>query len=365
MRRLTNRETRTLLDAVLVLHSNQGASKIHRRIFDAVKLPVPGEFFAIDYFRSHGEWLGREFSSTDPIDVTTPEHARIFEAYVPEHPLFNEFLRTGLATPSKITDFVTTTQFHRLGIYNEFYRLVGVDRQMAIACPVVPGIILMISLNRSKRDFTESDRKILTMLKPHLIAAHNNARALARLHLQQIALESALEKAGVGAILINLSGRMQFVTEQARAWLQKYFDAPHGSATDLPRGLTDWVAHSVSVAMTDRTLAAPVPPLEAMRADERLRIRLLIDREAGEVLLLMEEERPVSAKALESLGLTKREAEVLKWAALRKTSAEIAILCGISQRTVQKHLEHIYVKLGVNSKAAAAELALGVAKRSS
>lgn len=364
MSRLTNHDMQALLDAVLALHSSQGALKIHRRIFDAVKRIVPGEFFAIDYFRTHGEWLGRDFSSTDPIDVTTPENARIFEAHVHEHPVFIEFLRTGLPTPRKISDFVTTRQLHRLGLYNEFYRVIGVDRQMSLACAVAPETILMLSLNRSKRDFTERDRKILTMLKPHLIEAHNNARALTRLQCQQIELESALEKAGVGAILMNVNGRIRFVTEQARAWLQKYFGAPHGSAADLPGELTDWVAHSIFVAVTDRALAAPMPPLEVMCADECLYVRLSIDREADKVLLLMEEERAVSAKALDALGLTKREAEVLRWVALRKTSAEIGILCDISQRTVQKHLEHIYVKLGVSSRGAAAQIASDVIKRS-
>jgi len=51
--------------------------------------------------------------------------------------------------------------------------------------------------------------------------------------------------------------------------------------------------------------------------------------------------------------LTDRETEVMHWLACGKTDADIAALLAISVRTVQKHLEHIYVKLGVENRTAA------------
>lgn len=52
-------------------------------------------------------------------------------------------------------------------------------------------------------------------------------------------------------------------------------------------------------------------------------------------------------------GLTLRERDVLQWLACGKTDADIAALLSISPRTVHKHLEHIYVKLGVETRTAA------------
>lgn len=52
-------------------------------------------------------------------------------------------------------------------------------------------------------------------------------------------------------------------------------------------------------------------------------------------------------------GLTAREIAVMHWLACGKTDAEIAVLLSISPRTVQKHLEHVYVKLGVETRTAA------------
>lgn len=62
---------------------------------------------------------------------------------------------------------------------------------------------------------------------------------------------------------------------------------------------------------------------------------------------------PVQASVLNPPGLTLREGEVMSWLACGKTDAEIAALLSISPRTVQKHLEHIYVKLGVETRTAA------------
>ena len=58
--------------------------------------------------------------------------------------------------------------------------------------------------------------------------------------------------------------------------------------------------------------------------------------------------------------LTPRERDVLRWLAGGKTDADIGALLGISVRTVHKHLEHIYVKLGVETRTAAVMRALGM-----
>lgn len=62
----------------------------------------------------------------------------------------------------------------------------------------------------------------------------------------------------------------------------------------------------------------------------------------------------------ERLGLTRREAEVLTWVADGKTNTEIGVILATSPRTVQKHLEHIFDKLGVETRTAAATRALTV-----
>lgn len=69
--------------------------------------------------------------------------------------------------------------------------------------------------------------------------------------------------------------------------------------------------------------------------------------------------RPVSAAEVIALGLTARQAEVLRLVATGLSERDIAERLGISHRTVQKHLERAYRALGVSSRSAAAGLVWG------
>ena len=59
-----------------------------------------------------------------------------------------------------------------------------------------------------------------------------------------------------------------------------------------------------------------------------------------------------------SLGLTKREAEVLAWIARGKGNYDIGVILGTKRRTISKHVEHILCKLNVENRTAAAVVAL-------
>jgi DNA-binding NarL/FixJ family response regulator len=67
-------------------------------------------------------------------------------------------------------------------------------------------------------------------------------------------------------------------------------------------------------------------------------------------------DQQASERVMEA-SLTPRETQVLTWLAKGKTNRDIADILGMSHRTVNKHLEHIYEKLGVETRAAAAALA--------
>jgi|SRR5688572_61694 len=67
-----------------------------------------------------------------------------------------------------------------------------------------------------------------------------------------------------------------------------------------------------------------------------------------------------SAVPLEAMGVTPREAEVLLWVAQRKSNADIAVILGMAEKTVKKHLGNIFEKLGIESRNAAAVQALEI-----
>ena len=80
----------------------------------------------------------------------------------------------------------------------------------------------------------------------------------------------------------------------------------------------------------------------------------------GEWLVVMREESDaavIEAMSL-SLSLTAREAEVLYWVVKGKINRDIADIVGASPATVKKHLERVFAKLGVETRTAAAAMAM-------
>jgi len=99
-------------------------------------------------------------------------------------------------------------------------------------------------------------------------------------------------------------------------------------------------------------------PFVAEREGRRLLIRPLLTSDPDEIVLLVQEQRHPVDQPLRRHGLTPREHEVLWWVTEGKTNPEIGIILGRSARTVQIHLNRVYRKLGVETRTAAAALAL-------
>jgi len=97
-------------------------------------------------------------------------------------------------------------------------------------------------------------------------------------------------------------------------------------------------------------------PLVVEGQEGRLIVRL-ISADGGSFLLLQQQDTVLRPASLEVLGLSRREAEVLAWVAQGKTDAAIGTILSLSPRTVAKHLQHIYERLGVENRSSAAALA--------
>ena len=69
-----------------------------------------------------------------------------------------------------------------------------------------------------------------------------------------------------------------------------------------------------------------------------------------------------STQFIQEFGLTARESEVLSWLSKGKANRDIAQILGLSPRTVDKHLEQIYARLGVENQAAATAIAVKATK---
>jgi DNA-binding response OmpR family regulator/DNA-binding CsgD family transcriptional regulator len=167
----------------------------------------------------------------------------------------------------------------------------------------------------------------------------------------------ALDAFGQAAVAITPSnGKVVWQTPLAREWMQRYFPEHYAHyQSKTPPQVLSWIEK----VLLARETQAEIPLLTIVLPRGRLNFvpAELNDSEQW-VILLREESDAAQIVALMTIfKLTSRESEVLYWATKGKTSRDIGDILGSSPRTVNKHLEHVFVKLGVETRTAAAALA--------
>lgn len=208
-----------------------------------------------------------------------------------------------------------------------------------------------LAFNRGGKDFDERDRLLLDLLHPHLTQAFRNAEAFTRLHGQLAALQQLVDGQHQAALEVDQKGKILWATPAAWRLLQSY--CSRTALIDvLPATLRQWIEQQ-KAWLHDATHVPPaIAPYVIEKDGGRLVVRLIPC--ADRSLLVVEEQSEQAAiQILEQLGLHRREAQVLFWVTEGKSNPEIGMILSISPRTVQKHLERIFEKLGVENRTAA------------
>ena len=206
-----------------------------------------------------------------------------------------------------------------------------------------------------RQTLTRCDRCILKLLAPHLLKMEPHSLECSQIYQLLQLFQAAL--AHNSLIGLKPDGQVTFTTQQAEKLINHYF--PAQNLESLPDSLQRWFKHQIS--NDDRgEIQAFYTPLHIEQAEKELVIYLIPDTNRKYYLLLLEEQAlpSFSVKALELLGLTKREAEILCLIAKDKSNAGIARELDCCEGTVRKHLENLYKKLGVQTRTAAITAAL-------
>ena len=187
-------------------------------------------------------------------------------------------------------------------------------------------------------------KEVLARIAAHVTNARETRQA-----------RSALDAFGHATLVVRASdGKLVWQTALARALLVEYF----GGDEQAPPTLLQWLR-----AQTSRRDPAP---LTVERGAKRLSFALheSTDDDDQWLVVLREASDAAMIEAMSiAFRLTAREAEVLYWVAKGKTNKDIGDILGLSPRTVTKHLEHVFAKLGVETRTAAAAMALGKVRR--
>ena len=208
-------------------------------------------------------------------------------------------------------------------------------------------------------------------VRPREVVARIAAHLQSARHAKQA--RNALDAFGHASIALRpTDGRVLWQTPLARDLMKRHFGAgaaaapisaaASGVAAPLhaPASLCDWVRERVTRA-GDALALEGADTWTCVTGTQRLHCSLHPASAEDEWLLVLTESN--NGAAIEALSLqfrlTAREAEVLYWVAHGKTNRDIGDILGTRPKTITKHLEHVFEKLGVETRTAAAARVLG------
>lgn len=193
-------------------------------------------------------------------------------------------------------------------------------------------------------------REVLVRIASHIQGARQARQA-----------RNALDAFGHASITVRISdGRILWQTPLARKLLQTHFDAPEAVA---PLELAQWLQQVAPAVRSDLEQGRTPPSMPVWAVNQgATRLSFTLHQPTGDDEWLMVMQESSDQAAMDALSqefkLTTREAEVLYWVVKGKTNRDIGDILGSSPATVKKQLEHIFAKLGVETRTAAAGLAM-------
>lgn len=285
--------------------------------------------------------------SFSPVDADWKQFSTDSLALAYQDPVYTSRLRLLLDAPASATRMMSAGALEKTDLYDRVWRPRRIRRMMSY---LVPGRLSYgIQLARaSDRDFTDAEVGLIHALGQHIEAA-----------TQRLAGDGFLSLSGRKLPVQNFSwlvsdraGKVLRASAPAAELMQACLGS--GSATDrLPEV---WLAE-----LRRRIEGRPPTPQWYSISGRRVSVHIAAIKPTPDefsVGFLEHATAADPAAALRALGLTAREAEVMRWVAEGKSNAEAGIILGISALTVKKHLENIFHRLNVPNRTAAVVAAM-------
>jgi len=280
----------------------------------------------------------------------------LFDRHFREHPLVRFHAAHPGGPTQRISDCPEASTFADSAIYSDYYRRIGIRYVMALPLRIDQHSIISIVLNRSGSDFRDRERALLDAIRGPLAALYQGAVSREEARLGFASLCALVRESGWQVLRLDAEGTLTEGTTVSEQLLAKYF--PDFRATPrpkLPGALTSWLRAARNWGL-DQAVRTPPQPYTKRLARGELTARFVAN--AGEpgsgFLLVRETVAALAPDSLSELPITPRQREILCLVDRGKTNAEIGLILSISPRTVQKHLENAFEKLGVETRWAAA-----------
>jgi len=335
---LNARQLRSFSEALLLIHSPLDLASIPHATIAALEKVLPGDCFAYN-----------EFHEGRVVNISTPNQLDgdtmlAFQTYLGEHPGMKHILKTKTSDAVRLSDLSSHRQWRATNLYNHVFRPTNFNYQVGCMFPIAEGSMAAFSVNRVSLDFTEEQRDLMTMLVPHFTQAWARANAISQ-------RDSALSSVAVAEV--DPFARILFATEKASALIARYHFRDSANPRVLPEPYRSWLLQNI--VMSGELDA--FRPLLLEDDGQRLTVRLAAMPCQNRYQLHFEESALVTAEQIAThFGLTPRQGEVLYWIAEGKSNEEIGLIIGAKIRTIAKHVEQIFARIGVENRSSATRL---------
>jgi DNA-binding CsgD family transcriptional regulator len=346
MDRLSARDLHTVLEVARELAAVRDLEGLHRCLLPQMRRLVAYDAASLNEIAPHaGEAV---VTALDPSDVMFDGAEEILGTYARQNPLIAAAQSPRGLGVRKFSDFISARQLHRLDLYDLIYAPMEVEHQIAFTLPAPATHVVGFALSRGRHDFTERDRVVLHAVRPFVVQAYVDATARVRTRATVAALERATDSTSQAVIVLSAGGEIEFTTDLAERWLGELDGADR--RLGLPEPVASW-----SAAQRGRSV-------DGLPSGERLELHTMDAIVTAQFIpggrdrldaILLQQRAPLHTGALRILGLTDREIGVLRLVARGLSNIQISLELSVSERTVAKHLEHIYRKLDVTSRTAA------------
>jgi DNA-binding CsgD family transcriptional regulator len=359
--RLPGTDLRYVFDFIHDLYASRDSDSFTTHLVSALSRLVSADVYSYNEVKAAQQHVVYKLTPKDFRQV--PNANEILTRYLDQHPFVQHVAATGDGSPRTFSDFVPMRRFRNTDLYQEFYAPMRVPYNlfMDVRDRDTSGTTVTLGMHRGGREFAQRDRMVLALIRPHIRQALANAHLTTRLTAESSTLQHVIADTSLSVVTLTAQNTILWGMPRALTSLKHVPGWNPHRPDQLPPAILDWIGSIERGFDAPKELQAPCTPLELDCGPARARLRLL--RKDGHRIIVIEEAgHTVTPDQLASLGLTRRETEVLSWVAGGKTNEEIGCILGCHLRTIKKHLERIYIKLGVENRTAAALLATEAAR---
>lgn len=343
--------------AAATIVGDAAAAESVQELGDTALLPfhrlLHSEFTTFDLYDRQGNmFYFRHFPAEDFSALLPP-----FREFFHQHPVvarWDQYTRGG--EPMHLSEQMPVSQFLRTGLFNEVYLHQGMKYQLGFAGPIDSTRNWSMATGRLSADYSDREKKLSHFIRPQL------ARLVGRIARREKACTAAAALSGFFAsadaayALVSASGHIAELSQAARDLLARHVPGGLPDPGRLPAACAE-LHRALGAAPASGSAAAkrPTAPVFETYPAGSLHALVLRTFTDGTVLIIFQLPGTTQNSPLHP-RLTRREAEILAWIGEGKTNPDIAALLGISPRTVEKHCENLFAKLGVESRLGAALL---------